>query len=102
MITETSWVPNVPVVVDLFPDEMMLGLFLIVAAPFIVMWLFIKLSQFRPKKTEVVGPHLVVRVQKQSNLGIHSYYRCKSCEKEFEHKFFFENEGCETPESASL
>ena len=92
--------PRIPAAVDLFPDEMMLGLILIVAAPFVAMWLFVKLAQLLPKKAETVGPHIVVRVQEQSNLGIQSHYRCKHCGKELEHKFLFQDEDCETVESA--
>ena len=95
-----SWISIVPAVVDLFPDEMMLGLILIVAAPFVGIWLFIKISRLLPDKTETVGAHVVVRVRKQSNLGISSYYRCKYCGKEFEHKFFFQEEDCKTSGSA--
>ena len=79
---------------------MMVGLILIVAAPLIGMWLFVTLSRLLPDKTETAGPHVIVRVQKQSDLGIHSYYRCKYCEKECEHKLLFQDEDCETFESA--
>jgi hypothetical protein len=81
---------------DGYSSDVLLGLILAMAAPFLGLYLFVKLSKLRRSlRSETVGPHVVEPVQRQYGDQPYTCYRCKYCKKEFERKEFFLGEDCE-------
>lgn len=78
------------------PSNELLGIALAILAPFVGMYLFVVVANIiQSYKRDVVGPHVVVPVDREYGDRSWVCYRCKYCNKEFERKEFFRDEDCD-------